>query len=125
MGRPTSPEYWRRWRAAHPAYRDRERERARARRRAGYRAPKAKRLKVTAEPVAVALHPLLVWAQDLAAGLVREDRRSCLSDELYPDVVGELLLARLEHRDPVKRATAWLHAERSWRHHIAPQLEVG
>jgi hypothetical protein len=79
---------------------------------------------VSVEPVTVAPHPLLVWARDLAAGLVREDRRSHLSDELYPDVVSELLLARLEHRDPVARATAWLHAERSWRHHIAPLLEV-
>ena len=68
MGRPASPDYWRHWRAAHPAYRDRERERARARRRAGYRSPKSRRPRVVAEPVAVAIHPLLTWAQELAAG---------------------------------------------------------
>ena len=125
MGRPASPDYWRRWRAAHPAYRERERERARARRRAGYRSPKSRRARVVAEPVEVAPHPLLAWAQELAAGLVREDRRTRLSDELYPDVVGEILLARLERQDPVARATAWLRTERSWRHHLAPLLEVG
>jgi hypothetical protein len=69
-------------------------------------------------------HPLLVWAQVLAADLVREDRRVRLSDELYPDAVSEILLARLERQDPVARATAWLRAERSWRHHLAPLLDV-
>jgi hypothetical protein len=125
MGRPTSPEYWRRWRAAHPRYRERERERGRQRRQSGYRSPKTRRARTAVASVAVATHPLLVWAQEHADRLVKEDRRSCLSDELYPDVVGELLLARLEHRDPVKRATGWLRRERSWRHHIAPLLEVG
>jgi LPS sulfotransferase NodH len=67
----------------------------------------------------------LAWARDLAADLVLEDRRARLSDGLYPDVVGEILLARLERKDPVARATAWLRAERSWRHHVAPLLEVG
>jgi hypothetical protein len=75
-------------------------------------------------PVEVEPHPLLVWAQDLAADFVREDRRARLSDELYADVVGEILLAKLEHKDPVARATAWLRAERSWRHHLAPLLEA-
>jgi hypothetical protein len=48
-----------------------------------------------------------------------------LSDELYPDVVSEILLAKVERKDPVARATAWLRAERSWRHHVAPLLDVG
>ena len=125
MGRPASPDYWRQWRAAHPAYRERERERARARRRAGYRSPNTRRPRLVVEPIAVPTHPLLTWAQQLATNIVREDGRTCLSDELYPDVVGELLLARLERQDPVARATAWLRAERPWRHHLAPLLEVG
>ena len=125
MGRPASSDYWRRWRAAHPAYRERERERGRGRRRAGYRSPKSRRPRVRPEPVQLATHPLLAWAQELAARLVREDRRVRLSDELYPDVVSEILLARLERQDPVARATAWLRTERSWRHHVAPLLEVG
>ena len=73
--------------------------------------------------MAVPSHPLLTWAQQLATDLVREDRRARLSDELYPDVVSEILLARLERQDPVNRATAWLRSERSWRHHLAPLLE--
>jgi hypothetical protein len=48
-----------------------------------------------------------------------------LSDELYPDVVGEILLAKIERKDPVARATVWPRAERSWRHHLAPLLELG
>jgi LPS sulfotransferase NodH len=80
---------------------------------------------MSAEPTGIEAHPLLAWARDLATGLVREDHRARLSDELYADVVGEILLARLERQDPVKRATAWLRAERSWRHHIAPLVEVG
>ena len=125
MGRPASADYWRQWRAAHPAYRERERERGRARRRAGYRSPATRRARVIAEPILVEAHPLLAWAQELAAGLVREDRRVQFSDELFPDVVSEILLARLERQDPVARATAWLRSERSWRHHLAPLLEVG
>ena len=74
--------------------------------------------------MAVECHPLLTWAQEVAASLVHEDRRSRLSDELYPDVVGEILLAKLERKDPVARATAWLRAERSWRHHLAPLFEA-
>ena len=124
MGRPASPDYWRDWRAAHPAYRERERERTRARRQAGYRSPKTRRPRLMVEPIAVPTHPLLTWAQQLAANLVREDRRTRLSDELYPDVVSEILLAQRERKDPVARATAWLRAERSWRHHLAPLLDV-
>jgi hypothetical protein len=124
MGRSASPDYWRQWRAAHPAYRERERERARARRRAGYRSPKTRRRRLAAEPIAVKSHPLLIWAQALATVLVREDGRARLSDELYPDVVGEILLARLERQDPVARANTWLRSERSWRNHLAPLLEV-
>jgi hypothetical protein len=124
MGRPASPDYWRQWRAAHPAYRERERERARARRRAGYRSPKTRRAREVVEPIEAPSHPLLTWAQELAAGIVHEDRRTRLSDELYADIVGEILLARLERQDPVARATAWLRAERSWRHHLAPLLEA-
>jgi hypothetical protein len=124
MGRPVSPDYWRQWRAAHAAYRERERERARARRRAGYRSPKSSRKRMVVEPMIVAPDPLLAWAQQLATNLVHEDRRVRLSDELYADVVGEILLARLEHKDPVARATSWLRAERSWRHHLAPLLEA-
>jgi hypothetical protein len=124
MGRPASPEYWRQWRAAHPAYRERERERGRARRQAGYRSPKTPHARVEAEQVKPELHPLVVWAQDLASDLVREDRRARLSDELYADVVGEILLARLERQDPVARAMAWLRSERSWRNHVAPLLEA-
>ena len=123
MGRRASPDYWRRWRAAHPAYRERERERARSRRQAGYHSPKSRRPRVVVTPMDVAPDPFLAWAQQLAAGLVHEDRRVRLSDELYADVVGEILLARLERQDPVVRATAWLRAERSWRHHLAPLLE--
>ena len=54
MGRPASPDYWRQWRAAHPAYQERERERAEARRRAGYRSPKSRRAAVVAEPIVAA-----------------------------------------------------------------------
>lgn len=35
MGRPRDPDYWRKWRAAHPDYRERERVRLRARDRTG------------------------------------------------------------------------------------------
>jgi hypothetical protein len=125
MGRPASSDYWRRWRAEHPGYRDRERARARARRQVGYRSPKTPRSRVDVEPIAVAPHPLVTWAQELAANLVRKDLRTHLSDELYPDVVSEILLARIERQDPVARATAWLRTERSWRHHVAPLLEIG
>jgi hypothetical protein len=124
MGRPASPDYWRQWRAAHPAYRERERERGRARRHAGYRSPKTRRPRVEPEPIEPEADPMLVWAQELAASIVREDGRARLSDELYADVVGEILLAKMERQDPVARATAWLRSERSWRHHLAPLLEA-
>ncbi len=94
------------------------------RRHAGYRSPKSSRARAVIEPIEAPSHPLLVWAQDLAADLVREDRRARLCDELYPDVVGEILLAKLERQDPVARATTWLRSERSWRHHLAPLLEA-
>jgi hypothetical protein len=75
-------------------------------------------------------HPLEAVDAALAEGHLLLDwsgrnRRARLSDELCADVVGEILLARLERQDPVARATAWLRAERSWRHHLAPLLEAG
>jgi len=33
VGKPKDPDYWKKWRAAHPEYRERERQRARARER--------------------------------------------------------------------------------------------
>jgi hypothetical protein len=45
------------------------------------------------EPIEPEPHPLLTWAQQLATDLVREDGRARLSDELYPDVVSEIVLA--------------------------------
>jgi hypothetical protein len=55
--------------------------------------------------------------------IVHEGGRARLGDELYPDVVSEIILARLERKDPMARATAWLRSERSWRHHLVLLLE--
>ena len=66
----------------------------------------------------------MTWAQQVATDIVRGDCRACLFDELYLDVGGEIVLARLERQDPVVRATAWLRAGRSWRHHLAPLLDA-
>lgn len=47
MGKPKDPDYWKKWRAAHPEYREREQERLKARQR-GDRAAEREKAKVKA-----------------------------------------------------------------------------
>lgn len=109
---PTS-EYWRNYRASHPAYRARELERTKKRghperavpgsRSAEY----AKRLESKVVPVV----PLL---PDLFPDLVRGGAIIFWNEELNRDLRQEAALAELEGRDPGEAVASYRAREYSW-----------
>ena len=111
-GKPRDPDYWRKWRAAHPAYRSRERVRMAARDRTGRDRSQEKRPSRAIAPVPV-----------LYATLVRGTRLSFWEDELRMDLAQEAELARLEGRDPVESCRMYRTREMAWRAFTMPLLE--
>lgn len=117
MGKPSDPGYWRRWRAAHPEYRQREAARSAQRRRRvprgdrseEYRRAAAKRPSRAAPPLPQ-LYPELQHGRAL----------SFREDEIRMDVAQERALALLEGRDPDQAADAYWARETSWLNHTAP-----
>ncbi len=112
MGKPTDPDYWRKWRAAHPIYRERERLRAKGRERGDRAAEYAKRPSRAIEP----LRPLMEHLQHGTA-------LSFWEDELRLDLSQERALAVLEGRDPDAAARAYRAREMGWRQHTVPLVE--
>lgn len=116
----TTAAYYRAWRAAHPAYRDRqcllraEHRRLHPRDRTGEYARRASR----ALPAVAPLTPLF-------PDLQRGTRLSFWEDELRMDVRQERSLAELEGRDPAVAEASLRARETSWWHHIAPLYEYG
>lgn len=133
--------YWRRWREEHPEYRERERERGRRRRAAGrgdrsaeYRArrdrERAKREAQAELDRQAANHPILTAAREVAASVVRPDRRTLYVDPLYEDAVSVAAEALWSHRgqpraqDVARDAVAsFVRSERAYRAMSAPLLD--
>lgn len=123
--------YYRRWRAQHPEYQERERERSRRRRASGargdrsgeYRRRRAReraareaqeRLEAEARE-----HPILTEARDYVRRWSRRkpDTRTAVYSDVYEEMVAEVVLALCEGRpayDGLNRAT---RAERAWYEH--------
>ena len=123
-GKPTDPEYWRRWRAAHPTYRSREAERTRQRRLSvprGDRSAEYRRLNVrrAAQRAAQRLPELAPLFPDL----VRGARIAFWEEELAADLRQEAALAELEGRDAGEAVAAYRAREMAWRLVCAPLLE--
>lgn len=119
MGKPNDPDYWRRWRAAHPGYRARERARGQGRdhhpddRTKEYAQQQARRL---AERI---IHPEIVA---LFPDLVRGVSVSFWEEELAKDLRQEALLAELEGNDPAKAVDEYRRRERRWWNLARPWL---
>lgn len=114
MGKPRDPEYWRKYRAAHPEYQERERTRLRNRDRTG-----RDRSKEYAKRPSRALAPLPVLYPDLRRGQVV----SFWEDELCMDLAQEAALAALEGADVKERVRAYRAREQNWWAHRAPLIE--
>ena len=124
-GRPRDPDYWRKWRAAHPGYRERERERLSTRRQRGDRTEERARARareadlrkiaLVAEEMSalVWLDPLLEQARAAALMIVRPDRGIVQYVPLYEDAVGEAALAIVAGDDPVEAARTYVKNERA------------
>lgn len=129
MGKPLDPDYWKKWRAAHPAYREREKARSRLSKhhgdRVGQRARARERLLRSRADLGwvETSHPLLDAATAIVVRYVRPDRRTVLFDPLYEDAVMTAVLAILEGADPAEATSCFLRAERSRRYREAPLLE--
>ena len=104
MGKPRDPDYWRKWRAAHPDYRERERQRLAARDRTG-RDRSGEYVPKPPVPPLGRLYP------ERTRGVAI----SFWEDELRMDLAQEAALAELEGVDPVIRCRRYRYIEKEWR----------
>jgi hypothetical protein len=131
MGKPRDPEYWRKWRAAHPEYQARERARSRRRprryddRRAEYRKQTERRRRLRLREIAengwvIDHHPLLEQAKAIASSLTSPDRRSVAYEPRWEEAVSVAALALVEGADPEHAVKEHLHWESQWRYRVCP-----
>jgi len=117
LGKPKDPAYWKKWRAAHAEYRERERARSQQRRLEGRRGDRSdeyrkrsarSRADREAElPPALDAHPLMRCAVCMVSAVMKRDRRDYVFDDLFEDAVAEALLSWASGEDPmvgIKRA---------------------
>ena len=130
MGKPLDPDYWRKWRAAHPAYRSREKARTKRRRDAGLLGKGnvvAQRRRRHARLVLAngdngwtrMTDETLEQARRIASSVVSQDRRTYYHDTLHDDTVSEVVLAMVDGRDPREAALIFVKRERAARF-VAP-----
>lgn len=121
MGKPTDPDYFRKYRASHPEYAARDRARRRAARYA--RAPRGDRSAEYAKRNAARSgshrDPLPLLYPELQHG----NAISFWEDELRIDIEQERWLARLEGRDEDAAVKACRRRELAWRSVTAPLIE--
>ena len=127
--------YFRAWRAAHPAYRQRENVRrrlARAVRGRGDRSSEIRRRTAARAAARVAAadaasqvwaHPLLDAARSVAMRYVRPDRRARVASDRFDELTAEVALAMVEGADADGRARHWLRGERTWAAHVITGAE--
>ena len=131
VNKPRDPDYWKKWRAAHPAYRAREKIRMAARTskdhgdRAGQYARRRARLLVANADHGTpsSAHPIMDAAELVTLRHIRPDRRSLLVDPLYEDALMTAALALCEGEDADEAVRCLLRAERALRWRSAPFLE--
>jgi len=133
MGRPKDPDYWRRWRAEHPAYREREKARAKARRAKQGRSwsPKEResqrrrRQRQRADHGWVETHhPVMEQAAAITQQHIRPDHRSLILDPMYEDAHSAAVLALISGEDAHAAVLATIREERAWRQKKAPLLDA-
>ena len=114
MGKPLDPDYFRKYRAAHPEYAERDRAYRRQRktraprpdRTAEYAKRNAQRMTTPYEPLPL-LYPHLQYGKAVAFW----------DDELRLDLEQERALAEWEGRDPAEAVRAYRARERNWYEH--------
>jgi hypothetical protein len=110
VGKPKDPDYWKKWRAAHPEYRAREARRPRLHHSLGEKRKSR----------AVEVVPLL----PVYASLQRGVAMSFWEDELRIDLAQERELAKLEGRDPDQAAKEYRAREQQWFQLALPLLAL-
>jgi hypothetical protein len=120
--------YYRSWRAAHPAYRDRQKQLRRERRRRtgrGDRSAEYARRRSRAIPPVPGLH-LDHDLFELARRIVGPRRTSLVTlyDPLYDDLLSEATLALIEGRDAEDAVRRYRARERAFGRVTAPLLDA-
>ena len=118
-------EYYRRYRAEHPEYRQRQRERARKRRQEGrrgnrsqeYKRRAAKKRLAREQPTGLDTDPMLQRARAYAAKHAYVDGRTSVKSDLYDELVSEVLLAMVTKESRAERVQAWKRENRTWHAH--------
>lgn len=126
-GKPKDPDYWKKWRAAHPAYRARERARKRAlikgmtlEERRRDRGPERR---VASPPVVI---PPLHTGHPLFDEAIRATRFrpgfKYLTHPYYDDLVSAIVLGLLEGRSAEAVRHEFLSKEMAWASHIVQEV---
>lgn len=113
-GKPRDPDYWKKWRAAHPAYRKREAERSRARKLE--MTPEQRRRDRGQRKPIPPFEPLVPLFPHLQHG----SAIAFWEDELRMDLAQERVLAVLEGRDPDRAVRLYRVREINWHNYTVP-----
>jgi len=122
MGKPLDPDYWKKYRASHPVYKQRQ-NKLHQNRRLLMSAEERRRDRGTTKIIVVEQQPipslhighdLFDHAKAIAAGLVSNDRRTVVYDPLYEDILSEIVVALLEGKSPLTAALNYKYKERAW-----------
>ena len=121
MGKPKDPEYWKKWRAQHPEYRERERQRMKRRERgdrSGEHRRRAARLRAKREAEvhpALQTHPLLRCARCMVASVMKQDGRLMVYDDVFDEAVAEALYSWALGEDPMEGVRRVRADRKRWR----------
>jgi hypothetical protein len=116
MGKPLDPDYWKKYRAAHPSYRKKEAER-RKQRKAAMTAEERQKDRGIRKSRAIPEVPLLM------PHLLRGGSISFWEDELRLDLEQERQLALLENRNPDQALKEYRSREYTWKRLTASILD--
>lgn len=122
MGKPLDPDYWKKYRATHPKYRQRQNTLHRNRRllmsteerKRDRGIPKIIVVEQQPIPSLHTGHDLFDHAKAIAAGVVSNDRRTVVYNPLYEDILSEIVVALLEGKSPLTAALTYKYKERAW-----------
>jgi len=128
VSKPLDPGYWRRYRATHPGYRERERIRSASRlvkshgdRAAQYARRRLRLLRDRGDNgITEQGHPIMDQAMAVASRYVKRDQRTVLYDPTWEDAVMVAALAICRGEDPGHAVGDYVRVERSWMRRTAP-----
>jgi hypothetical protein len=130
LGGKASAEYYRQWRAAHPEYRKRQNElrkkrraeKGREDRQREYANQRVQRRRKNGDNGHLLESSVVRKARELVLQRRKPDIRNDLYNDAFEDLVGEVVLALCEGKDPGECMDVWTKEDNAWKYRRAPLL---